>query len=520
MRYLAYLLSLLVSSAFAQTIEQKTTPNVALAPTPASLVTNIVPAIHLAHLQATKSPTICIIGDSTGLPSLQQNTISYGDNLWERLQRRLMEDNPGKSWTFKNFDIGGSVASQFTSTGTTIQSAGLTLPSWFSTLGNTWTSYVAAANCTSIFVKFGVNDYGNETSSTFSTNIFTPIVGYTTPADIILITNDTASPVFAPYNTVSAQNGLVANQTLQRSIAFSNYTGVAGTPPIGVIDIGRFENIFIYGRDYYNQPMTYQVPSGSPISGITSFPYTVGTSTGGDFDISVTFNSGSQWQSNGTTVSISTCDSTGGTQNHACQVSFSNASGSQCYALYYPPGLSQLANSNVSGWSSTNNTLEVSIQGDHVITLCNGTIVQDVIAPRHTNSFQPTVFVSSPPGGLTMTVNSAAMGSPATFQSSIYGTACYGAVGGNNGGNGSNHISSYCLNLVYGAVLDAVSFGTPLAIQPQITTVAALPTCGATNKGAVIAVSDATAPTYGSTLTGGSSVYALALCNGSAWVAH
>lgn len=52
-----------------------------------------------------------------------------------------------------------------------------------------------------------------------------------------------------------------------------------------------------------------------------------------------------------------------------------------------------------------------------------------------------------------------------------------------------------------------------------ITTVAALPAATVALKGSVRAVSDATTPAIGATLTGGSNVFCLALCTGAAWVA-
>lgn len=67
---------------------------------------------------------------------------------------------------------------------------------------------------------------------------------------------------------------------------------------------------------------------------------------------------------------------------------------------------------------------------------------------------------------------------------------------------------------------DALDLSSAGGIIYKTTTVGALPTCNAAHKGDVYAVSDATAPTYNATLTGGGSVYALALCNGSAWTAH
>jgi hypothetical protein len=57
-------------------------------------------------------------------------------------------------------------------------------------------------------------------------------------------------------------------------------------------------------------------------------------------------------------------------------------------------------------------------------------------------------------------------------------------------------------------------------VQPPSSTVAALPSCAAGQAGAIAYVTDANAPTYNGALTGGSTTKALAMCNGSAWVAH
>lgn len=53
-----------------------------------------------------------------------------------------------------------------------------------------------------------------------------------------------------------------------------------------------------------------------------------------------------------------------------------------------------------------------------------------------------------------------------------------------------------------------------------LTTVAALPSCAAGTKGLLAAVSDATAPTYNASLTGGGAVSIPVYCNGTAWTAH
>lgn len=57
-------------------------------------------------------------------------------------------------------------------------------------------------------------------------------------------------------------------------------------------------------------------------------------------------------------------------------------------------------------------------------------------------------------------------------------------------------------------------------IQLAETTVAALPAASTSLKGQLMAVSDASSPTWGSVLTGGGSTHCLAYCTGTNWVAH
>lgn len=64
-----------------------------------------------------------------------------------------------------------------------------------------------------------------------------------------------------------------------------------------------------------------------------------------------------------------------------------------------------------------------------------------------------------------------------------------------------------------------VIIGHP-AIGGTMPTVATLPTCNTAAKGALNAVSDATAPAYNVALTGGGTVSIPVYCNGTAWTAH
>lgn len=74
------------------------------------------------------------------------------------------------------------------------------------------------------------------------------------------------------------------------------------------------------------------------------------------------------------------------------------------------------------------------------------------------------------------------------------------------------------------AAAQTAKYGTPNshvpyigAIQVPSSTAAQLPACDSYNQGIVRMVTDATTPTYNGTLTGGSNVPVLVVCNGTTW---
>jgi hypothetical protein len=60
--------------------------------------------------------------------------------------------------------------------------------------------------------------------------------------------------------------------------------------------------------------------------------------------------------------------------------------------------------------------------------------------------------------------------------------------------------------------------GSPTPV-PRYT-VGTLPTCNAGNHGLILAVTDATTPTYNGALTGGAAVEVPVYCNGTTWTSH
>jgi hypothetical protein len=57
-------------------------------------------------------------------------------------------------------------------------------------------------------------------------------------------------------------------------------------------------------------------------------------------------------------------------------------------------------------------------------------------------------------------------------------------------------------------------------LQLKAVTLASLPSCDSNAKYRIYAVSDASSPSYGTTLSGGGSTATIAFCDGVHWVAH
>jgi hypothetical protein len=73
-------------------------------------------------------------------------------------------------------------------------------------------------------------------------------------------------------------------------------------------------------------------------------------------------------------------------------------------------------------------------------------------------------------------------------------------------------------NLALGEPTKLTVMENPLILKEY--TVATLPACNAQSRNAIVAVSDATAPTYNGALTGGGTVRVPAFCDGAAWTSH
>ncbi len=427
----------------------------------------IRPKLHLTKLSAAAAPKVCIIGNSTGTDGAQ-NPAAVRDYLWGYIIRRMKEDNPSKAsgFAFTNYAIGGTTFGNLQLTGTQLIGLGITLPSWFVTVGNTWLSYVTALQPDVLIFDFGINDSYTLTNGTIRTTLNT-INGYTKVPDLIFCTSKGANPAAgAPYSNANYQAGYLSAAGVLRAAAScgSFDSSLVNIPPIGMIDIGRAFQQQVNGVDPVEQPYTQTIVT--PVTGITTFPYTF-PQCDGDFDMSITFTGQvAAMQTAGTAFNLVVASAgsgipTGfGDSSNFLNVTCSGAN--QLYVGYYPGAGFPVIITNGNNLGGSNLTIRVTCKQDYlyVQTIASSTATNfDGVYPRAVGPMCPYLQISNPPaGGATMTIDYFRAGAMATTQPSLTALQAYGVLNGPNGGNGINHDGSIGLNAIDYEVLDGTDF--------------------------------------------------------------
>ena len=436
------------------------------------------PAIHLANFMANKAPIVCIIGDSTS--TLQANNVAPLDLLWSRIQQRLVTNNPIKTISFQNFALGGTVLSQFTQSFVPVNG----YPTWWTVPADTWAQAIArvAPNCTSWFINFGVNGPGT-INMPIITTVMQAILGYGVPTDIVLITNGIVNPANGVSGTYPYQSGYRANAGFLRSFAHnSQFAGIAGLPPVGLIDLNRVEAQTLYGEDAVNQTLTIDATvTGASIS---TFPRSFNQSAG-DFDLQITLADVTGLVASGAFLKVTLGDLNGadGLQGNSGSnfVVIRSTDGSNCYMNYYGGNQASFNSSITTGWPASGPlSFRITAKQDHIQLTCGATIVADFFAPRVVGPYLPTIAFTGVPPAETITVQQYAPGTPRKTVTLVSQNTFWGSPGGPTGGNGINHASSVGLNLVYAQATEGVDFRATLPVAPAATGLVAVGTTQAT----------------------------------------
>ena len=114
----------------------------------------VVPRLHLKKMAAAAAPIVAFLGDSR--ISLAANQIALTETLQYKLRRRIMEDNPDKTWSFTQFNdlsIGGTTWAAWSGS-----IPGSTFPAWYLNHNIGPLPYAMAANPDTVFINLGAND--------------------------------------------------------------------------------------------------------------------------------------------------------------------------------------------------------------------------------------------------------------------------------------------------------------------------------------------------------------------------
>ena len=459
----------------AAAVPQGATVSAALAgSTLSGSTSDIVPKIHLSNL--TSCGTTCvidIIGDSTATDApVAGYAVDPSQTVWDALKTVIRRKNPQiTSLTFNNRGIPSANWSHPLLTGT---ATGLVLPSWFTTPGNTWLSYVQADAPDVLFVMLGTNApssgaVAGNSVATFIRTMEENIAGWSKKPNIVYVTNKVANPL-AGGTYLSDQDNYKAMAAFERTYAQScrkGYTSVSALPCPGLIDLGRAYVSRVEGYDPANQYLR-SVP-GAAASGITTYPYTVGTDTAGDMRLVLTLpaQGGTTLYNNGVRVFYVAASAFYGNR-----LAFTVGSGGGIAPSYQTDGVggapSQAGNS-VPTTAGSDIVITITLRGEMVQVQINGTnaasatVALDTTAPRLVSRFSPTVSFSPAPTvapTLAVTAFYEGVGSP-TLQT-LSTAQAYGVAGTTvaEGGNGLNHPQSETIAMDW-QVIGAAALNAP-----------------------------------------------------------
>ena len=476
----------------------------------------LIPEIHLAQFLAAANPIIASWADSLGTPA-GGNSVEPSELSWSIIRRTFQKKYPSKfpnpASQFLNFAIGGTTEGQFLATGTSI--APNPQPAWFTNLANTPASYIKAAAPDLLIMSDGMN--GGNAFNNMKANL-AQILTWPKIPSILYITNKQGTQNPASGLPTTLAQWLTSASVWRSAIATNapkNWWGMPTCPYLGIIDVGRFSCMAIEGFDPVNQYLQATIGSlnggsaigpGSPITGITSFPYYCPASPGGDFALDVTFPGQAAAFSAGTGLGIiqifldgqSTVlhiQPSGG--NVLCKLFTANGTGST--GSYFGGAISASPDLQVQLWCKE----------DAITLVVNGVMVLDTFMyPRcQTPGFQPQITPTIT-SGASLNLNAYAIGVPQPTipllsDPNAFPIAGGGPLGGGTGKHGTSNWTSLLDYQVIDQAIVAGGYGITPGLPPTTVTVGASPYAY-------------TATTKGRVVTSGGTVSAITLTRGSA----
>lgn len=213
---------------------------------------DLEPARHLQRFSVAKSPTVVLVGSSTGAWS--PNSVDTASTVARMLSDRITRYNPEKAVKFHNRCIGAQSYDQLDGVPTMF-------PAWYTDHAKPWLDYIKDLSPDVVFIIMGSGDSG-AMSYTRLKSVTDKINAFTKVPDIVYITqpsvNPDPHPNYAAFGTKDALEGRDYAAGLIRSFAqYKKY---------GMIDANRVGGIVLDGRDLLDTISERKV-SGQAISG-------------------------------------------------------------------------------------------------------------------------------------------------------------------------------------------------------------------------------------------------------------
>ena len=447
-------------------------PLVPVLPTPHLPPNGVVPPLQLgqaiARAKAGQTVQVCIAGDSTSSTATvgTPNGVHLTDGLWYSLVRAMQDQNPGVRFAFQNFAVPGTTMGQFTDASAHDRA----VAAWYADGSRKWYQYMGLRTpCDIAILNWGVNDGWNVGPDLVKATVAATQANGT--PGVIWMTSGVANPTVD--DNPADQAGFIAVPSLLQAMAALGSAGFTSVPSsypasIGLIDVGRFFQMAVLGRDYGDQTAVDVTASlRTRTATITPSASYALPGTDGDLDLAATFP-GALAVSRGIFFTIGSFD--GGRYNDP--VVYVTPSGHGGVYVNYSAGSTVRFGPIYVTAAGPDLTVEIAVKQDFLTVVVNGNAVQRTVV-KPTAPFIPRIYVDNGNPGPAVVVPKFVRGMTRRYAPILDEQEAYGPVAARpgaapaaadaaapaTGGNGINHPASAAWNAIWGAVVAQSDFG-------------------------------------------------------------
>lgn len=415
---------------------------------------DFAPESHAWRLTTGKTCTVVIAGDSNATPFA--NALFERDTLWGMLKEKLLEENPGVTFTFINRAIGATTWTNFNNVPNTIPANIL----WYTNPATPWLDYIKLDEPDLLFLAFGMNDAQNFVAEQLRAVFESKISAWAKIPNIIMCTN-----LLPTTNTSQDQFDLPISQTGRAYVAgyersYAKYYGY------GVLDFFKANRMLRDGYDPYQTRLEEVL-----LESATAMPF-IHSAEVLDYSASFLFeNVGANfWEESGNAIEIRLSLNAGNVvwlgRTGGGNVELTIFKGQQNYQTYSPSAkLIDALDTGVAAPITGDVTITVEIMSTTLRITVNGNTVFDGPVLRYGGLFTPKIGYANDVAVARDVIVTMSVGVPIDKNYNLTSTEIFGPYTGATtvtqkpyGGNGANHPTSLGARAIYGYVLNNISF--------------------------------------------------------------